>query len=216
MTIEHSTITDPYLHEPKGIAAATISKVYVSDGAGSGTWTAVASLLSNTDNFSSKLLQVIGTSTQSLTGAWDVRKLDTVLFNGISGASVNTSTGTITLPSGTFLVVSEAVGFNMTASGTTITSAITRLRDTSASSTILVGTPAAISYSTNAENGSTNYTKFAGQSLLCPLGGYFVAASSHTYQLQWWSNVATQTNNSVLAGSGETPTLTNIYIWKIA
>lgn len=34
----HSTITDPYIHEPKGIAAAAINKVYVANGSGSGTW----------------------------------------------------------------------------------------------------------------------------------------------------------------------------------
>lgn len=38
MTIEHTTITDPYLHEPKGAFAAAANKVYVSNGAGSGTW----------------------------------------------------------------------------------------------------------------------------------------------------------------------------------
>lgn len=38
MSVAHSVITDPYIHEPKGIAAATINKVYVSDGAGSGSW----------------------------------------------------------------------------------------------------------------------------------------------------------------------------------
>lgn len=42
MTIEHKDITDAYLHEPKGVAAAVVNKVYVSDGAGSGTWQKVA------------------------------------------------------------------------------------------------------------------------------------------------------------------------------
>lgn len=36
---EHNTLTGASLHEPKGVAAATASQVYVSDGAGSGTWT---------------------------------------------------------------------------------------------------------------------------------------------------------------------------------
>ena len=38
MTIQHKLITDPDIHEPKGVAAATVNKVYVSSGAGSGTW----------------------------------------------------------------------------------------------------------------------------------------------------------------------------------
>lgn len=36
--VNHSTLTDPYLHEPKGIASANAGTVYVSDGAGSGNW----------------------------------------------------------------------------------------------------------------------------------------------------------------------------------
>lgn len=36
--VNHSTLTDPYLHEPKGVAAATNGSVYYADGAGSGSW----------------------------------------------------------------------------------------------------------------------------------------------------------------------------------
>jgi hypothetical protein len=38
MTVQHNAITDPDIHEPKGIAAATADKVYVADGASSGDW----------------------------------------------------------------------------------------------------------------------------------------------------------------------------------
>ena len=37
--VNHSTLTDPYLHEPKGVASAASGSVYVADGAGSGDWT---------------------------------------------------------------------------------------------------------------------------------------------------------------------------------
>lgn len=37
--VNHSTLTDPYLHEPKGVSSASTGSVYVSDGAGSGDWT---------------------------------------------------------------------------------------------------------------------------------------------------------------------------------
>lgn len=40
-TVLHSALTTTDLHEPKGIAAQAADKVYVSDGAGSGAWTAV-------------------------------------------------------------------------------------------------------------------------------------------------------------------------------
>lgn len=36
--INHSTLSDPYLHEPKGISSALAGQIYVSDGAGSGDW----------------------------------------------------------------------------------------------------------------------------------------------------------------------------------
>lgn len=35
---EHSTITDPNIHEPKGVAAASAGFIYVADGSGSGAW----------------------------------------------------------------------------------------------------------------------------------------------------------------------------------
>ena len=36
--VNHSALSDPYLHEPKGASTATAGDVYVADGAGSGSW----------------------------------------------------------------------------------------------------------------------------------------------------------------------------------
>lgn len=36
--VNHSTLTDPYLHEPKGVASASTGEVYVANGSGSGAW----------------------------------------------------------------------------------------------------------------------------------------------------------------------------------
>lgn len=38
--IQHESITDPYIHEPKGVATANAGDVYIADGNGSGSWTA--------------------------------------------------------------------------------------------------------------------------------------------------------------------------------
>lgn len=38
---EHNVITDPEIHEPKGVASASANKVYASDGVGSGNWSSV-------------------------------------------------------------------------------------------------------------------------------------------------------------------------------
>lgn len=40
----HSILTTTNLHEPKGVAAASAGQVYISDGAGSGTWTTITGL----------------------------------------------------------------------------------------------------------------------------------------------------------------------------
>ena len=45
--IQHSAITDPHIHEPKGASTASGGTVYISDGSGSGSWTVVG--LSNLD-----------------------------------------------------------------------------------------------------------------------------------------------------------------------
>jgi len=39
MTVRHSSLTGLALHEPKGIDASASKKVYIADGAGSGSWT---------------------------------------------------------------------------------------------------------------------------------------------------------------------------------
>lgn len=39
--VQHSSLTDPNLHEPKGISTASANQAYLSNGSGSGTWTNV-------------------------------------------------------------------------------------------------------------------------------------------------------------------------------
>lgn len=36
--VDHTIITDPYLHEPKGASTASLGEYYISDGEGSGSW----------------------------------------------------------------------------------------------------------------------------------------------------------------------------------
>jgi len=38
VTVNHSSIGDPYIHEPKGVSTAQTSTVYVANGSGSGSW----------------------------------------------------------------------------------------------------------------------------------------------------------------------------------
>lgn len=39
MSVQHSAITDPNIHEPKGVASASSGAIYVANGSGSGVWT---------------------------------------------------------------------------------------------------------------------------------------------------------------------------------
>lgn len=68
--IQHKNITDPEIHEPKGIAATSADSIYISNGSGSGTWT----------NF------------QQLTGTGWVRYVDSVASKSITATG---SPGTV-------------------------------------------------------------------------------------------------------------------------
>ena len=37
-TVSHSAITDPNIHEPKGVATASADYIYQANGSGSGSW----------------------------------------------------------------------------------------------------------------------------------------------------------------------------------
>ena len=110
---EHSAITDPSIHEPKGAASATVGKVYVSDGAGSGVWTVdnthlilvVQMLDISTANSSWVVSPVAGT----------ILNVSCVLQNAITSANAN-----ITLEIGGVAVTNGgiSVAYSGSAAGT--------------------------------------------------------------------------------------------------
>lgn len=80
---EHSVITDPNIHEPKGVASAAAGRVYVADGAGSGSWSSVGAATT-----------VFVTSSSDLAGTLDSSKV--YIIDG----SVDMGSQTIVVPSG--------------------------------------------------------------------------------------------------------------------
>ena|SRR3990167_2273787 len=106
MSIEHKDITEANLHEPKGVSSAAINKVYVSDGAGSGTWQKVAAAqidsltatiaeINNECDVSAKAINAGGTLTiVEATHAGKVIKLDTAAGSVIT-LPVPTGTGAV-------------------------------------------------------------------------------------------------------------------------
>lgn len=93
--IQHSAITDPNIHEPKGITTASSGQVYVADGGGSGDWKFIAGhsygeiFISN--NSTAQTLPVSsGTAILNPTSAWQA--------NGFQNVTLTPANGTITLP----------------------------------------------------------------------------------------------------------------------
>lgn len=70
---EHNALTGSQLHEPKGADSAASGTVYVSDGAGSGTWTNPSSDYGSiyTQESDTVSISSIGTTTQTLAFAND-------------------------------------------------------------------------------------------------------------------------------------------------
>ena len=103
--VNHSTLTDPYLHEPKGVATASAGSLYYADGSGSGAWTASTSLIQ--DTFSGSFVSVSAGQTVHIPVpfAGTVVKVVTVLEGTISSAdatitvknAAGASMGTITV-----------------------------------------------------------------------------------------------------------------------
>tara|TARA_R110001606_G_scaffold270823_1_gene419359 strand:+ start:5469 stop:5939 length:471 start_codon:yes stop_codon:yes gene_type:complete len=103
--VNHSSLTDPYIHEPKGAATAAAGRVYVANGTGSGAWTAKETLVG--EILSGYLDDVSTASTVyiPIPYAGTVSKIITVLEGSISGAnstvtlanSAGASMGTLTI-----------------------------------------------------------------------------------------------------------------------
>ena len=99
--VNHSTLSDPYLHEPKGVASASSGDVYLANGSGSGTWTSRQSMLTVQfpDISSSSNLYV------PIPYAGTITKIQSALTAAISGSdavftitnSSGSSMGTLTI-----------------------------------------------------------------------------------------------------------------------
>lgn len=103
--VNHSTLTDPYLHEPKGVAAASSGDVYVANGSGSGSWTAKETLIELSLEGYLEDVSAVETVYVPVPFAGTVSKVLTVLEGSISSAdstvtvknSAGTSMGTLTI-----------------------------------------------------------------------------------------------------------------------
>lgn len=92
-TTIHKNLTGADLHEPKGVAAAALGQVYVSDGVGSGVWTTVSNLVT-AGGFSTGDTKLTYKTTAD--AGW-VMAADGSLGDGSSGATVRANADTSAL-----------------------------------------------------------------------------------------------------------------------
>lgn len=189
-TISHKNITGNQVHEPKGADTATAGSIYVSDGAGSGSWS---------KNFGPAYFHLTNTSatpTTPVTDTWTKLVLNSVA-NTITGASV--STNVITLPAGTY----EAFGRQNLRS---LYGIVTRLRNTTDSSNLIVGS--------NERGIGELYSIY----LNSYIHGVFTLSDTKTIEFQYYTNAGSESNLTFagVSGSGVNPVHTDLLIKRIA
>lgn len=99
--LQHKNIPDSELHEPKGVASATLDDVYHADGAGSGVWKALPETVQPSDLRIGRVLDVSSTAgSQSPTGLGDANAIQ-IEFGAASGTVSDPvmigSNGTVTI-----------------------------------------------------------------------------------------------------------------------
>ena len=100
--IQHAVLTDPQLHEPKGVSTAADGKVYRANGAGTGVWTfpsghAFGELYIDEGITTQTLPAASGTAKLNPTGEWTT--------NGSANVTLSAANGTITIQqTGEYLV----------------------------------------------------------------------------------------------------------------
>ncbi len=103
--LEHVDLTDPNLHEPKGVSAAAVDTVYVADGTGSGDWEKVGpdAMTDAAKPFSDQMYQAKRVANYAVTAAstWNTVAFTTEVTDDLT-ASI--SGGALVLPAGTYYV----------------------------------------------------------------------------------------------------------------
>lgn len=80
--VQHSALTDPQIHEPKGAAAASVDTVYVANGAGSGAWQKIEADQIDIADLNTEIQADLDDGTLDITGQWYV----TVVMADVSAA----------------------------------------------------------------------------------------------------------------------------------
>lgn len=201
--VAHSTLTGSDLHEPKGVAAATAGKVYVSDGAGSGAWTAHATFAGvfGGQLFQLRDIQAASDGGQTLTsGSWNTTRLNQATVNQITSATGPTS-NQISLPAGTYWLM----GWSRVYMSSTGAISTLRLQNVTAGSTLVLGG--------SVYNGSGSGGVTLALDQTAHIQGKFTLGSTATVELQKHVNVGASGGN---ANGVTTNVYTDLCLWKLS
>jgi hypothetical protein len=96
--IQHSVLTDPNIHEPKGASSAAAGKVYVANGSGSGSWEyisghAYGELYISNNSTAQTLAAASATSKLNPVGAWTANGNANVTLSAANGEMTLTQNG---------------------------------------------------------------------------------------------------------------------------
>jgi hypothetical protein len=219
--VEHSTLTGSDLHEPKGVAAAAANRVYLSNGAGSGSWTTIPAsaitaagvLVFQSQKYHIRDEVSSGTSSQGAltSSSWNTRRLQTESTDDLT---VTLSGNQFALPAGTYWCTGWS-RFKATpdwgAGGSAEGRAHIRLRNITDSTTTLTG----CGWKINGDFGVGGANDFADA---LPINGQFTIAGTKTFELQMY--VRNVSSCPFTAGdaisSGENEVYSELIIWKLS
>lgn len=199
--IEHSTITDPNIHEPKGIAAATADQIYVADGAGSGDWTDIDDYITAVNWTMNDLINVryeSNTSEVIEAETWTQRGLNQTKKNNLASASL--SSNRISLPAGTYYIdASVPVALDVNPLALTVHKA--KLYNVTGAADLVIGT--------------VNTAFLSTASLV---KGVFTLASTSNVEIRSWSSEDCESYyTGDLSSEGSAVSVgTEVVIWRIA
>lgn len=226
--VEHSILTGSDLHEPKGVAAAAANRVYVSNGAASGSWTTVpaaAIAAAGVLVFQGQLYHIIDERSSGTTGdlltssTWNTRTLQTEKTDDLG---ITTSGNQISLVAGTYWIEAEAVTYFQGSSEpggiNTIINKL-RLRNVTDSTTLLSGLAQKWRV---ADDGGGNRQAIE-QTFTSQIRGRFTLAGTKSIELQNWvvtaltgTTLSIVTRGGFAVSSGENEVYADVKIWKIA
>jgi len=222
--VEHSTLTGSDLHEPKGIAAAAANRAYISNGAGSGTWSQVPAaaiaaagvLVFQSQFYHARNELASGTDGNTLTvSTWNTRAIDTEKTDDLS---ITLSGNQFTLTTGTYYVECQAVtsflGLPPRGGTQDVTSKL-RLRNITDSTSTLTGLGS--KFHVNDDGGGNN--EDAEVHLITTVSGRFAIVGSKVFEIQnWvtnnWNSPVTKAGKAI--SSGENEVYLDLKIWKTA